>query len=62
MSLHGCMSEVHYFLLGEDKRWWSTLYQGWNEYASSNDIIIIYPQVRIQDIKTNYRGCWKLSR
>jgi len=56
MSLHGCMGEVHYFIIGE-KRWWGTLNQGFNEYASANDLIVIYPQARM-NIATNNMGCW----
>jgi len=57
VSFHGCLGEVHNFLLGDDIRWRDTLRSGWNEYASSNDIIMIYPQARL-DIYINELSCF----
>ena len=54
MSLHGIMIVVHHLIMG-DKRWWSTIYNDWNEYAHSNDIFMIYPQTRM-DMKKSFMG------
>lgn len=52
VALHGCMSDNKF--VGDRFARESHL----NEYADTNDLVILYPQTDISLLRGNPQGCW----